>query len=444
VLITTVPHVRQKPDFCGEACAEMWLRKLGSELTQDDVFNAAGVDPLLGRGGNTRELLAGLKAVGFQPGAVWYQVAASNAPAELEGQLAALRADLARGIPSIVCMRTSAGSNATEHFRLVLGYDAATNAVIYHEPAEDSGAYRQIPRREFLDCWPLKYKPDAWTLIRLRLAPGGARPPAPPRRGWTNADYAQHVRELKKKIPGPDFSLTIERPFVVLGDAGAAAVKRCAEQTVAWAVKCLKAAYFENDPSQIIDIWLFKDKASYEKYTREIFNDTPTTPFGYSSTEHHALIMNIATGGGTLIHEMVHPFIEANFPACPAWFNEGLASLYEQCAEKDGRIRGLTNWRLAGLQKTIRARQLPSFEKLTGTTRTEFYNEDRGSNYAQARYLCYYLQENGLLEKYYRQFKANRATDPSGYATLQEVLGKPDMAAFQKKWEQYVLELKFP
>ena len=24
--------------------------------------------------------------------------------------------------------------------------------------------------------------------------------------------------------------------------------------------------------------------------------------------------MNISTGGGTLVHEIVHPFIEANFP----------------------------------------------------------------------------------------------------------------------------------
>ena len=42
-------------------------------------------------------------------------------------------------------------------------------------------------------------------------------------------------------------------------------------------------------------------------------------------------IMNIATGGGTLVHEIVHPYVEANFPGCPAWFNEGLGSLYEAC-----------------------------------------------------------------------------------------------------------------
>ena len=40
--------------------------------------------------------------------------------------------------------------------------------------------------------------------------------------------------------------------------------------------------------------------------------------------------MNIGPGPGTLSHELVHPYMEANFPNVPAWFNEGLASLYEQ------------------------------------------------------------------------------------------------------------------
>jgi hypothetical protein len=56
-----------------------------------------------------------------------------------------------------------------------------------------------------------------------------------------------------------------------------------------------------------LSLWLFKDKTSYETHVREIFHDSPTTPFGYYSPAHRALIMNIATGGGTLVHEIVHP-----------------------------------------------------------------------------------------------------------------------------------------
>jgi hypothetical protein len=34
--------------------------------------------------------------------------------------------------------------------------------------------------------------------------------------------------------------------------------------------------------------------------------------------------------------------------------------------------------------------------------------------YAQARYLCYYLQEKGLLIKFYQELAANVRRDPTG------------------------------
>ncbi|MEX0775993.1 MAG: hypothetical protein WD042_09815 [Phycisphaeraceae bacterium] len=268
------------------------------------------------------------------------------------------------------------------------------------------------------------------------------------RSGPTDEDYRKHIVALKAKAP-EGFVIVESRPFVVIGDESRKAVERHARYTVAWSVGLLKKDYFTRDPDEIIDIWLFKDDASYRKYTRQIFNDSPSTPFGYYSTRHKALIMNISTGGGTLVHEIVHPLVRANFPDCPAWFNEGLGSLYEQCEEtpgpgRGGHIRGRTNWRLAGLQRAIRDKKLLSFESLTGTDDDEFYGEDSGRNYAQARYLCYYLQEKGLLVKFYQQFAADVEEDPTGYKTLVKVLGENDMAAFQKRWEAWVLKLRFP
>lgn len=35
--------------------------------------------------------------------------------------------------------------------------------------------------------------------------------------------------------------------------------------TVAWAVDRLDASFFRNDPTGLITVWLFKDKASYER-----------------------------------------------------------------------------------------------------------------------------------------------------------------------------------
>ena len=274
-----------------------------------------------------------------------------------------------------------------------------------------------------------------------------------PATGFTDTDFARHVELLKsktkKKLAGPgsrpsepDFSFVIQRPFVVAGDESRQAVQQHAEATVKWAVDRLKLDFFPNDPKQILEIWLFKDAASYEKHAALLFGDKPTTPYGYYSSAHKALIMNIATGGGTLVHEIVHPFMEANFPACPPWLNEGLGSLYEQCGDSNGHIRGFTNWRLPGLQRAIRSKLVPSFKELTALDSNAFYNEDKGVNYAQSRYLCYYLQEKGLLVKFFREFQTRQKEDATGFKTLQDLLGETDMEAFKTKWEKYVLNLR--
>jgi hypothetical protein len=406
------------------------------------------------------------------------------------------------GIPSIVCMRYDDNPETTEHFRLVLGYDPQTDEVLYHEPAVGDGAYRRMGREQLLDLWPLKYDPARWTLIRFRMKAGDLRS-VHSDAGFTNADYAQQVMRVKQ-MASEDFTVVIQRPFVVAGDEPAETVRRRATGTIRWATERLKRSYFAEDPNDILTIWLFKDKDSYEKHTAEIFGDWPDTPFGYFSHADKALIMNIDTGGGTLVHEMVHPFIASNFPDCPAWFNEGLASLYEQCGDSRGRIWGYTNWRLNGLQESIRAFreqeaaaeaaaeaaessaeapaaevaspspeaaiaarsgapasvaaeeeppapppavEVPSFRELCSTTTWQFYRRDPGTNYAQARYLCYYLQQRGLLEKFYHQFRKDVQQDPTGYETLKSVLSfrtDAEMDAFKTAWEDWVLRLRFP
>jgi hypothetical protein len=255
-------------------------------------------------------------------------------------------------------------------------------------------------------------------------------------------NFAAHVEQLKKKVPSSDFSIIIQPPFVVIGDESPEVLKEHSERTVKWAVDKLKQDYFTKDPKEILDIWLFKDSASYERNAFALFGSKPTTPYGYYSSTHKALVMNISTGGGTLVHEIVHPFVEANFPGAPPWLNEGLGSLYEQCGEVGGHIHGYTNWRLPGLQNAIKAGTLTSFKQLLAMDNSVFYDDDRGANYAQARYLCYYLQQRGLLVKFYREFHAHRTDDPSGYKTLKRILKTRDMKAFQQKWEKYVLGLK--
>lgn len=288
-----------------------------------------------------------------------------------------------------------------------------------------------------LPCGCAAARPQA----RPSNAAASPAPAATPRARFTQADFARHVAELKKRLPHGGFTVVVEPPFVVVGDGPASAVRAHAADTVRWAVERLKQDFFEQDPADILDIWLFKDEASYRDHARRLFGSVPDTPYGYYSRADRALVMNISTGGGTLVHEIVHPFMEANFPAAPPWFNEGLGSLYEQCGDVDGHIHGFTNWRLPGLQRAVRARTLLTFEKLTALDSRAFYGDARGTHYAQARYLLYYLQERRLLTRFYREFRDRHREDPTGYATLRQVLGETDMAAFQKRWEEFVLGL---
>ncbi len=263
--------------------------------------------------------------------------------------------------------------------------------------------------------------------------------------GPSPAALSAHADTLRARLDPAEFHVVIAAPFVVVGDGPAAEVERHAERTVRWAVRRLREAFFERGPAEVIEIWLFGDAASYQRNTRLRFGHRPHTPFGFYSPEHRALVMDISTGGGTLVHEIVHPFVRADFPTCPAWLNEGLGSLFEQCGEDgEGRIVGRTNWRLEDLQRAIRAGQLPPFAALLATSQEAFYGQDPGTNYAQARYLCYYLQEQGLLRRFYREFRAGYAVDPTGLETLKRVLGTDDLGRFQREWSEFVLGLRFP
>ena len=152
------------------------------------------------------------------------------------------------------------------------------------------------------------------------------------------------------------------------------------------------------------------------------------------------MLMNISTGGGTLVHELVHALIKPDFPTVPSWFNEGLASLYEQSNIDGDTITGLKNWRLPALKQAIRQDQLRSFEELMADP--DFYGKEHvGLNYAQARYLMMYLQDKHLLQKFYRNFRAGAKDDPTGIETLKQLIAPKKLPEFEREWRAWVFSL---
>ncbi len=252
------------------------------------------------------------------------------------------------------------------------------------------------------------------------------------------AELKTRQAELQKKLAGEGFHVVIEAPFVVVTDEGGAALTRRVN-FVRWTTGLIEKDFFAKRPDKLIEIWLFKNERTYRKGAKKWFNDEPETPYGYYSPEDDALIMNIGPGAGTLSHELVHPYMEANFPNVPAWFNEGLASLYEQPREREGHMWGTTNWRLPGLVAMVKNKSIPPVAKLLETSRDGFYDASYDS-YAYARFLVQYLQDKGKLRDFYKKFVAD-TKDRTGKTALAAVLGM-ELDAFDPIFRKWVLTLR--
>ena len=442
-----VPFESNGAQFSGEACLAMCLQSLGHETDADQVFVRSELDPAMGRGCNDDELLETAALFGCRAEQMRATFDSTERWKNVSNCWSQVKRNLARQLPTIVRCQTSMTTRSQpaseSQYLLVVGFDQVKDEILVHRPELKTGSFVRVDRRLLLNQMAVETDGEL-SVFCMCLAGSQDAAETKPTSRFTDADYAKHINKLREKLPNNDFSIVIQKPFVVIGDEGNAKVRQRSKNTIKWAVDRLKQEYFKKDPNKIIDIWLFKDKPSYEKHTKQLFGYKPHTPYGFYSSTERSLVMNISTGGGTLVHEIVHPFIESNFPKCPSWFNEGLASLYEQCRDKNGRIWGSTNWRLRGLQLTIKDNRLPKFKTLFDTTTREFYDEDPGSNYGQARYLCYYLQEQGKLQEFYRTFTKNVGSDKTGYKSLQKTLGVSDVDSFQQKWEAYVLGLRFP
>lgn len=283
------------------------------------------------------------------------------------------------------------------------------------------------------------------TILGLMLTASSvpASESTPPEKPTLEKLIDQRVKTLRKSLPS-EMTVVAAHPFVVVGNESASRVRSRAVHTVGWAVRMLQKDYFPKDPDHVIDIYLLKNRATYEAFCEKTLGRKPNTPFGFYHPGKRMMVMNIATGGGTLVHEIVHPLMAANFPLCPAWYNEGLGSLYEQSAERDGKIVGLSNWRLPALQKAIKADKAPSLREVCQSSTDQFYNRKAsGANYAVARYLCHYLQERKLLRTFHHEFVKNVESDATGWKTLLKVT-KLNEAQLQAAFEKHAMSLSFP
>lgn len=246
----------------------------------------------------------------------------------------------------------------------------------------------------------------------------------------------------KDRLDAEKMSYVVAPPYVIAGDADPAQVRAYRDRTILAATRCLRAQFFAKPPAEPVLILLFESADPYKRLAKKWFDDDDVPHYGFFRHDN-IMLMNVGTGTGTLVHELTHALIKPDFPAVPSWFNEGLASLYEQCSlGADDTIRGHENWRLAGLQKAIRDARLRPLAQLI-EDRNFYQAEHVGVNYAQARYLMMYLQEKGLLRTYYARFRDGAVEDPTGLKTLKTLVAPQSLEDFEKEWRGWLMKLRF-
>lgn len=276
--------------------------------------------------------------------------------------------------------------------------------------------------------------------------------PAPYPSGELTAACKGEADRLKARLD-KTFNLIIEPPFVIAGDLPVSQLRAYADGTVARPARAMWASYFHKRPTEPITVLLFTDNGvqrprgeqegyAYRSWAKQLFNDTDVSYYGYYRPDRRTMVMNIDTGGGTLVHELTHALIVYDFPDVPDWFNEGLGSLHEQCNVEEDRVVGLENWRLPALQKAIKAGKLRSLDSLLAED--DFRNEESvGMNYAQARYFCMFMQQRGVLKEFYAYYLAHHAGKDAEVLAVEHVF-KDKFKNVEKQCLAWEMTLKFP
>ena len=211
---------------------------------------------------------------------------------------------------------------------------------------------------------------------------------------------------------------------------------------------CTNLHYPKNE--NLIFIYLSKDYRDVAYDVRLIYKDFYTSSIlGYTDIRTNSIVAWIPSDKlvGTLKHELIHILSFNLFNFTPNWFEEGLASLYEESRFSDGSIlNGINNWRLRFLKalkpelrdslfesmvtgseskyEYVRSKVSGDFQALVEASKNEnsywhlkddvrevsyFFADDylRFCKDAMGRYVLLYIQNLGKLKKFMLKINSN-------------------------------------
>ncbi|MBI1348531.1 hypothetical protein GC163_19835 [bacterium] len=258
------------------------------------------------------------------------------------------------------------------------------------------------------------------------------RPALPPRISAIPESYTEGIGDRSRDYP-IDWPKVDAFPFLVTGNISQSQLTAVVKDVIQPTARALSIHYFDQPPAEPIVIVLLADHDTYRQMVSDWGHHRQAEYAGLYSRDDRRIVLNLATGEGTLAHELTHALAHADFPEMPEWFDEGLASLHEESQfSTDGlRLIGLPNWRDHQLAEAYTADSVPSVASLVQQPFGR--NTHLAIRYALARNVCLYLQHQRLLGEFYRKSRAHISEDPTGGWTLLEITGCPDVETFDRR-----------
>jgi C-terminal processing protease CtpA/Prc/RNase P/RNase MRP subunit p29 len=202
---------------------------------------------------------------------------------------------------------------------------------------------------------------------------------------------------------------------------------------------------FQNRPGQPLYIVLLNSKDTPKYF--------PQSVGGMFSAGSNALVCGDSPAfklvrASVTVHEFTHALHFADMAARrqqhPIWLVEGLATLFESADHEDGKVAPRHNHRLTVVQEALRRERTMPWTALTRLNHMQFMINAQLA-YAQARYMLFYMQEKGLLKKFYDEYTkgAGYQSDRTAADAYEVVFGKP-LPEVENDWKKWVAEQKVP
>lgn len=227
---------------------------------------------------------------------------------------------------------------------------------------------------------------------------------------------------LKSKIG--DCDIYVKNEFLVASLSSQRNAKEHYERGIADFDAYFKQTFSFQKPTHYVTILLTEDPMELVDATNRLYPEAhlqPYAPFlGYFNRKDNLIAANGGMYGyGTLLHELMHSNINADFPDAPVWINEGLCSLYERTEWQGNRLIGLPNWRF----DRVKPSDFHNLEQLAENINIK--------NLSEIRMLLMYVDHINKIGEFYHYIKTNKES-----LDLSKCFQHFDIT--NTKWEEFI------